>query len=146
MATEQPPTRPTAAPRKLSTPWYVALVGGVCVVMAVIGAVAKNYGRELGGDTGVVTGLAIGFVVVCLICAALTRLVGNQTMPIVGGLFVGMAAAGVAEAAGLNDAETWRSVARYAIFFGVYFIWVTAAVPAIARRPTAPSSSERPPS
>jgi hypothetical protein len=49
---------------------------------------------------------------VCVISSVLPRLFANPFVPLLSGLFVGMSAAGVAQAAGLDDSETWRAVLR----------------------------------
>jgi len=101
--------------------------------MALLGATAKEYGEHL-GEHGVVKAMVIAFAIDCLICLALLRWIGNPSNLFVTGLFVGMGAGAVAEAAGLNDSETWRLLARYAIFFSAYFLWVVFVVPKVTGR------------
>lgn len=128
------PAPAAAGPKPLPTGRYVALVFGLCVLMAVIGASAKSIGEELGGDTGVWVGWAVAFAVVTAVLVLFARYVGNPTAWIICGVMFGLGAEPLGEEIG-KRVGGWEKVGKYVAFFLAYFLWVLAIHWRIAGRP-----------
>ena len=136
MSVEQTaPPQSARYPRTLSGPAYFGLMMGVCILFAAIGATSNEVGDER-GRPGAVAVMAVGFVVMVGIAAAIARNLCNPTVPLLTSIFVGLMAAAVADAAGLNDSETWRRVAKFMVFILVAWGWATVVIPRVSRRVT----------
>ena len=135
--TEPPPVVPPPGPRVLPRGRYVALWAGVCVLGAVVGAAAKNYGPELGGAAGRWAGYGLGSVVVLGACVAIARRVGNPTAPVLCGVLLGSAAMGPTdELKGLLGGERELILTRVVGVFAVYLLWARVVHPRLAGRRT----------
>jgi hypothetical protein len=119
----------------LPTRWYVALWAGVCVLAAVLGAVAKNYGPELGGGPDAWGWAALP--VMCLVGGVIARRVGNPTAPILCGAMVAMTTLEPAHELGQSVGGVWgRRVVGFLLFLAVYLLWATVVHPRLAGRRT----------
>jgi hypothetical protein len=94
---DPPPSseKPNRNPKRLSLPWLIALVVGMCVVAVIVEAEALDIGTYLGGnaDIGAWLGLTITFLALCVMGGIVARQFANPSLPIICGALVVLAPA-----------------------------------------------------
>lgn len=133
--TESPASVSQPGPRVLPRGRYVALWAGVCVLGAIVGAVATNYGPELGGTPQAWGWAAVP--VMAVVCGVIARTVGNPTAPILCGAMMGVAVMEPGHDLGQAVGGVWgRRVVGFVVFAAVYLLWALVIHPRLAGRRT----------
>jgi hypothetical protein len=122
-------------PKRLSLPWLIALVVGMCVVVVLVEAEALDVASYLGGDEGVWLGLAVTFLVVGTLGAIVTRQVANPSIPFLCGILVALGPAQAGEKIGRNLAGpvgAWLGL--FLLFLVGFSLWMVLAKRIVQRR------------
>ena len=124
--TDQPSTQKANDNRKkLSLGWLIALVVGMCVVIALVGTIAENVGRDFGGEAGVWLGWAVTFIITLVICWVVNRQFGNPYIPIFCGLFVGEGLSKAAETVCRQvGRDSWARPIGFILLLVGFTIWM----------------------
>jgi hypothetical protein len=137
MADQPVSDKPDSHPRELPLRWSVALVCGMCILIPLLSATAKEVGERFGAEGAAMwIAWAVTFVIICAVCAFITRRYTNPYVHIICGVFVGMAAGErVEEALRSPDRGSWPKFAGFLVFFGVYVVWMYVVPRLLAKRP-----------
>ena len=128
---------PNPNPKRLSLPWLIALVVGMCVVAVIVEAEALDLGTYLGGNAGVGgwIGLAITFLVMCVMGGIVTRQFANPSLPIICGVLVGLPLAQGGEKVGRNLGGHEAAWVGFFLMFAIGFtLWVALNHMMVKRR------------
>ena len=129
--------KPNRNPKRLSLPWLIALVVGMCVVAVIVEAEALDLGTYLGGNAGIGewVGLAITFLVLCVMGGIVARQFANPSLPIICGALVGLAPAQGGGKVGRNLGGHAAAWVGFFLMFAIGFtLWMAVNHMMVKRR------------